>query len=291
MYNKVFVYLCSDYRLRIEGHKVMKTYFKVLVLLVVPLLMVVSNGMLGDMLWGVGCGPERIDMSREMAWMDGMMERWGMGRPEGMDEVCVVDSVVDVVNDEEVVDTAKQRILLFGDSMVEGLGKRLCDYATENGHELHSVCWYSSSSKIWAETDTLQYFMDRVRPTYVMIALCSNEQFVRDLNKREVYIDSILARLGDVPYVWIAPPSWKKDTGINDLICRKVGRKRFFDSTKLEYERGNDHVHPTDASAEMWMDSIARWMMCGDVVHRIRMEFPTEKRRRKWDGKYLKPAF
>lgn len=187
------------------------------------------------------------------------------------------------------VDTAKQSILFFGDSMLEGLGLRMCDYAMENGHNFHSVCWYSSTSEIWSKTDTLEYFIKKTQPTFVMICLCSNEQFVRDLDKREKYVSDIISRLGDIPFVWISPPSWKQDTGINNLIRNKVGKKRFFDSTKLEFVRGKDHVHPTFASAEIWMDSIAVWMNSFDTEYPIRMSVPTEKRKRVWDGTYLKP--
>ena len=36
-------------------------------------------------------------------------------------------------------DTTHQRVLFFGDSMLEGLTRRLVDYTEANGHELHTV--------------------------------------------------------------------------------------------------------------------------------------------------------
>ncbi|MDR1738077.1 MAG: hypothetical protein LBR66_04560, partial [Candidatus Symbiothrix sp.] len=53
--------------------------------------------------------------------------------------------------DTAICDTARQRILFIGDSMLEGLGKRMKYYAGENGHELQYVIWYSSTTKTWAE--------------------------------------------------------------------------------------------------------------------------------------------
>lgn len=189
-----------------------------------------------------------------------------------------LDSLVqDTVIHENLLDTAKQRILFFGDSMVEGLSKRMRKYAKENGHDLLNVIWYSSSSKWWAQTDTLEYYLEKHRPTYLMISLGGNELFVRDLKKREKYIKNILSRLHGLPYVWISPPNWKPDTGICDLILKNVGKSRYFNSERLTFKRGHDHMHPTFSSSAKWMDSIAVWMQ-DSCHHRIRMQLPNTKK-------------
>lgn len=187
------------------------------------------------------------------------------------------------------LDTAHQRILFFGDSMVEGLVLRLADYAMENGYELYSVCWYSSTSEIWSKTDTLEHFIRQAQPTFVIVALCSNEQFVRDLDNREKYVGNIVSRIEKFPYVWIGPPTWKSETGINEIIQRRVTPKRYFESRNLTFQRGKDHVHPTFTSAAMWMDSIAVWLEGKTTPHPIRMTAPAEKRKRKWHATYLSP--
>ena len=61
----------------------------------------------------------------------------------------------------------------------------------------------------------LDYYLQQVKPTYVVICLCSNELFVRDLDQREEYIKTIISKIGNVPFVWISPPNWKDDTGIH----------------------------------------------------------------------------
>jgi len=195
------------------------------------------------------------------------------------DPAIPVDSLVSdsitVEPKEEIIvnDTTSQRILLFGDSMVEGLSKRLRNYAAENGHELLNVIWYSSSTKIWAERDTLQHFMRTFEPTFIMLSLGGNELFVRDLDKREAYIQRILEKIGDIPFVWIGPPNWKEDTGINDLMEKHVKTYRFFPSKKLTFQRLSDGAHPTLASSAQWMDSVAVWMNT-DTRYRIKMDFP-----------------
>ena len=172
------------------------------------------------------------------------------------------------------VDTTHQNILFFGDSMLEGLCRRFIDYTEENDHELHTVVWYSSTTKIWAETDTLQHFIRKFSPTFVVICLGGNELSVNDLHRRDGYIKAIVRKLGHLPFVWIGPPNWKEDTGINNLIINNVGKERYFESRHLELERGSDHAHPTYKASSVWMDSIAVWLNSQQTAHPLRMNYP-----------------
>lgn len=238
----------------------MKPYQKLITLLVLPLLFVL--------------------------WYD--YRDWFM--PVAQDDETVVKPVVQGRETKTVAntcdslgrDTTTQRILFFGDSMVEGLARRLSDYAMENDDSLMTICWYGSDSEKWAETDTLDRYIRHFRPTYIMVTLCGNEQFVRDLPQREKNLRRILSRIQHVPYVWIATPSWKQDTGIGDLIRSLVGESRYFDSTRLTFVRGKDHIHPTFGSSERWMDSVAVWMQQPEREHPIRLQPPTVKRKRHW---------
>ncbi len=182
-------------------------------------------------------------------------------------EVTPVDTV-------KTVDTSNHCILFFGDSMTEGLLRRFGDYAEENGHQLNVVCWYGSNTDVWANTGTLKHYIDKYKPTYIVVCLGGNELFVRDLPKRENYITKMIATIDTIPFVWISPPNWKPDTGINDLIIKHVGKDRYFDSRYLELKRGKDHMHPTFSAAAIWMDSIAVWLRGNDTAHPIRMEVP-----------------
>lgn len=177
----------------------------------------------------------------------------------------------------KVKDTGKQRFLFFGDSMLEGLSRRLCDYAAHNGHEQRTVLWYSSTSEKWATTNTLDYYIREVQPTFIICCLCSNELFVRDLDRRDKFIATIVRKMGDIPFVWISPPNWKDDTGINALIVKHVGKERYFDSTHLTLARGKDKAHPTFEAAAHWFDLVAEWLESDQTAHPIVMEKPTQK--------------
>lgn len=172
------------------------------------------------------------------------------------------------------VDTASKTILFIGDSMLDGLSPRLASYANFNGHKLYSVIWYSSTSEIWGRGNTLQNYINRYRPNYIFICLGANELFVQNIkHKRAKYIDNILSQIGKIPYVWIGPPNWKKDTGINSLIESKVKAGTFFLSDGMSFVRSKDGAHPTQQSAAQWMDSVARWMK-HNCSHPIKMDLP-----------------
>lgn len=158
------------------------------------------------------------------------------------------------------VDTTSQKILLAGDSMVEGLMHRFSDYCIENGHELIPFIWYSSSTKAFAEKNKLKEFINKYQPSFIILALGSNELFVKDLNNRDEYIKGILRQSDSAKLLWVGPPNWKEDTGINDLILNNLGSDRYFLSKNLKFDRTSDGAHPTRNSSKMWADKIAEWI-------------------------------
>ncbi|MBQ3655268.1 MAG: SGNH/GDSL hydrolase family protein [Bacteroidales bacterium] len=160
------------------------------------------------------------------------------------------------------IDSSKQKILLIGDSMLEQFRWRLRDYCKENGHEMASVIWYSSQTEWYGTTDTLKYFINKEQPTYIILILGANELFVKDIIKiRTPYVKHILEQIGDIPYIWVGPPNWRDDTGINEMILANVGSRRYFPSKNLTYKRYADGAHPKPESAFMWADSVASFIM------------------------------
>lgn len=195
--------------------------------------------------------------------------------PDDNEDTLLEDTTT--VTEEAQLDTLKQTVLFVGDSMLEGLGRRFADYAEQNGHKLHVIIWYSSTSQQWGNTKTLDHYISSLNPTFIVICLGSNELFVRDLTQRDRNIQQILSKIGSIPYVWIGPPNWKKDTGIDSLILKNVGGKRYFDSQRLSFQRGSDNAHPTMSSAAAWMDSVAVWMQSPETAHPIVMQRPERK--------------
>lgn len=188
---------------------------------------------------------------------------------------------------EATPDTTTQRILFFGDSMAEGLTRRMADYAQENKHELARVIWYNSTTKQWATSDTLQHFIHKYQPTFFIACIGGNEQFLKNPQENDIYIRKIVEIMGSKPFVWIGVPTWREDTGFNNMVQQYVGKDRYFDSRTLSLKRGSDHVHPTFGAANRWMDSIAVWMQ---QQHSIIMKKPSRKATINFPLHFLQPV-
>ena len=92
-------------------------------------------------------------------------------------------------------------------------------------------------------------------------------------------IKDILAKIGDIPYLWIGPLPWRKvrDRTIVDIIRRNTGTNNFYDSSNTYCQR-LDGVHPTFPDAAKWVDDIVRWMgnsFLGDTP--LNLERPDKK--------------
>ncbi len=198
-------------------------------------------------------------------------------------EFCDVDTTNDVIAN----DTLPRVLLFVGDSMVEGLSSRLGAYAYHNGHKLYTVIWYGSSTEKWAESGKLSMYIESYKPDYVFICLGGNELFVRNADERRKYVRSIVSEIDSLPFIWIGPPNWKDDTGINEVIRSEIGDKRFFLSKGMRFDRAADGMHPTEKSSCEWMDSVVCWMK-RQMPH-PKMEIPAEKVRKPYKTIVLTP--
>lgn len=174
------------------------------------------------------------------------------------------------------MDTTKKTILFIGDSMVECLFPRMSAYAKHNGHKLYCVVWYSSTTEVYGTRTTLKDYIKKYNPDYILITLGGNELFIRDIRqKRQKYVDELLRQMGNIPFVWIGPPNWKDDTGINDMINESVPPGCFYLSYTPDqhYERKKDGAHPKANSSKLWMDRICKWIMT-QSAHPIRLVAP-----------------
>lgn len=181
---------------------------------------------------------------------------------------------------QQPMDTTSKTILFIGDSMLEGLGPRLAAYAKENGHTLINVIWYSSTTEIWGRTTRLQERIQEFHPDYIFVCLGANELFVSDIQKkRQKYLNNMLAQIGNIPYVWIGPPNWKPDTGINDMLQASCAPGSFYLSNGEHFDRSKDGAHPTRASAAAWCDRVCKWVMTKGA-HPIKLNRPSESKAR-----------
>ena len=268
----------------------MKSYLKIIAILLLPLAFVIfyaySPVQIPPPGWKLSKinAPTPFPSPEEEGSKDSSTSKTSM-----TSTTSTTSSTSTTIEASHLPDTASHRILFFGDSMVEGLLRRMNCYAFANGHQMTNVVWYSSTTELWANTDTLRYFINKVEPTFVMISLGANEQFIKDAAGRETCIRQIMKELGDTPFVWIGVPAWNEDTGINELTKRVVGKKRYFDSRGLILQRGRDRMHPTFYAANLWMDTVAVWMSSPETAHPIRMDKPTDGKKHTYKTYALQP--
>lgn len=198
-------------------------------------------------------------------------------------EVVTTDSVTGKVIatvERAPLDSTKKNILFIGDSMLERLSPRIAAYAEENGHQMNTVIWYGSSTEVWATSGRAKECIRKYRPDYIIISLGGNELFITDIiARRTKYVKQIVADFAGIPYVWIGPPNWKKDTGINKMIQNVVPKGNFYLSYTPDqhYDRAKDGAHPTPASAAKWADRICKWIV-EESNNPIVLNFPQKER-------------
>lgn len=157
-------------------------------------------------------------------------------------------------------DTTVKTVLIFGDSMTILIANRLAAYGEKNGYDVVSVTWDSSSSVSWSACDTLDNFIKRYHPDFIMVSLGSNELFLKNFDLRRPNVEKLIKKMGDIPFVWIGPPNWKEDQGFNPMMRKTLPKGTFFDSNGLGLPRGPDNIHPTPRGGVIWTDSIMSWM-------------------------------
>ncbi|MCM1320348.1 MAG: SGNH/GDSL hydrolase family protein [Muribaculaceae bacterium] len=174
------------------------------------------------------------------------------------------------------VDTMPQVFLVFGDSMTQNIARRIAAYAKQNGHEIHTVNWDSSGTKIWSKTDTLAYYIKKFNPTYLIVSIGGNEA---GYGKPEVLVPNvqkILSVMGDIPFVWIGPPSLKNGASdkYSDMLGANLPSGTFFRSDHLELKRRGDNIHPTVEAAAYQVDEMVKWLKTS--AHPIKMDYPAD---------------
>jgi hypothetical protein len=152
-----------------------------------------------------------------------------------------------------------ERVLLIGDSQLEGLRSPVSAYCDANGHVLvATIIYYGSSTKQWGSSDTLEYYLDLYKPSVVLFAIGLNELFVNDFDQRAAYMRNIIKSFNahQVRYSWIGPAAWTKDKGIIAVMQKEVGG-HFFASHEIQMERSADGRHPSKSAAKLWFDQVA----------------------------------
>lgn len=158
-------------------------------------------------------------------------------------------------------DTTRHKILLVGDSQVEGLKLPFYDYCFKNNHKIMAAfTWFAGTDMAYADSDTLKNVINKYKPDYIVMVIGLNELYKTRLEECTIAVKKILTTFNNIPYSWIGPANWTEDKGINNMYESTVDEGCFFLSKNLNLPRGKDERHPNEIGYNIWMDSIALWM-------------------------------
>lgn len=158
-----------------------------------------------------------------------------------------------------------RKILFLGDSMTGWLSERLNAYGKENGFEVATVVWDGSTIKKWGSSPRLTSVITRQDPDAIFISLGMNELFEANPESQlRSRFDVIVGAAGDIPVIWIGPPSWpghNKGETLNKWLADNLGEGHFYRSFDLTLPRqSKTNPHPTREGMIKWMDSAVEWI-------------------------------
>lgn len=153
-------------------------------------------------------------------------------------------------------------VLHIGDSFVHaGFSQALkvkmqgikARYEVRSEQSSYTVTWASKMERLVADT----------QPDLVIINLGANEVANTDPKTHAPAVRRISQAIGGRPCVWVTAPSWRKDTGILNVIRANARPCRVFDSDLLVKERiarQSDKIHPTTEGGAVWAGVFWAWL-------------------------------
>lgn len=152
-------------------------------------------------------------------------------------------------------------VLHVGDSMMGGdyggLQKSLRGLFEDDGARYERDIWEAVSIVTFDAQDRFAKVLATYKPDIVLITLGANDVRSYIPDSFVPRVRSIVKKVGSRECWWIAPATWKGDTGIVRVIRENAAPCKFFDSTTLELPRIDDGIHPTPAGGDTW--ALAFW--------------------------------
>ncbi|MCH5230958.1 MAG: SGNH/GDSL hydrolase family protein [Muribaculaceae bacterium] len=195
------------------------------------------------------------------------------------EETLKIDTItadtVSVATKEIVIepDTTVHNVLIFGDSMTHNLAMSIARYGTKNNYKVTGVTWESSSIPGWRSSDKIRKYISQTKPDFIIVSLGSNEMELKNFDRRIPDVEKIVEQIDSIPFIWVGPPLWKEDKGVYAMLEEALPKGVLFKTDQnIEIPRGGDHIHPSRHGAEVWADTLMRWI--AHSPHPILTEVP-----------------
>jgi lysophospholipase L1-like esterase len=158
-------------------------------------------------------------------------------------------------------------VLHIGDSFVDAsFQQNLRPRFREAGTAYVSRAMTATYTTTWAREPKLDESLAR-RPSMVVVTLGANEVDVSVplLHARAIAAIARKIASAGASCVWTAPPLWKPDTGIVQVIHDHCAPCLFFDSDAVMgelsvAERKPDRIHPNRSGGARWTDAFWTWL-------------------------------
>lgn len=157
------------------------------------------------------------------------------------------------------------KVLFIGDSMTGWMAERLNAYGKINDFEVSTVVWDGSTISKWAGCTNLASIISRQSPDVIFVSLGLNELLEPNPEKRySAKLAKLKQAFGDIPVLWIGPPSWPGKKGgekLNRYLAEEMGEGHYFDSSDLQLPRqSSKNPHPTRDGIITWIDEVMEWI-------------------------------
>ncbi|HEX9620190.1 MAG TPA: SGNH/GDSL hydrolase family protein [Polyangiaceae bacterium] len=160
------------------------------------------------------------------------------------------------------------KLLLFGDSLAQGLTPVLGKLASDNGVGFAATSKVGSTIREWAGASALAAGLRTKlaeRPAVVLCSLGTNDEYLSlDSARGELpALDALIeiVRAGGAELGWIGPPRLPKPgNGISAVIQSKLPQNRYFHSERFDIPRAPDGLHPTVLGYAGWAGQLWQWV-------------------------------
>lgn len=158
---------------------------------------------------------------------------------------------------------AMQSVLLVGDSSVgfhDGLSRGLELQLKPRGGTFTGEPYSSFGIQAFANLDKWQTVMKQRKPKLVIVSLGMNNVYSAKPQELAASIKAIVSKIQPLECVWVAPPIWRGENGLLDVLKKNTGPCRYFDSNRMKIERGPDKIHPSNKGGEAWAEAIVKYL-------------------------------
>jgi hypothetical protein len=161
---------------------------------------------------------------------------------------------------EETFGEGKQRVLLIGDELAEGLATPLGTLAEAAGMVFFVDGKKATTVTDWTTEDWLLEDLARFRPTVVIVCLGMADMLLAAPEAEAPEVVSLLhlAASGGASVIWVPPPLLPFDAPtVRQMIASATLP---FPSEALAIPRGPDDIFPTARGYAGWAGEIWRWL-------------------------------